>query len=259
VCKDGPCCCDEPPENCTLTVTVTGGSGSGEYEWDFATESWVGDAPLGEVSFNAATCEITYSESDTPGDEECYSWSAVATALIACEECCENGIGLGCSLSEPTFTLTEYPDCTGVAPTNITLTLTCEGESCCAGSCESAEDCDTECACVEGECVAAGSCCFKNIINTYSFTFLGYSGTTSGSWFGTGTEYLQYFCTTGVVVCGVLVGDGVFFRFFDGTDNWEGWDQGNAITYPCASRTSLAGSYTLTNCTTSATSTLTIT
>jgi hypothetical protein len=78
-------------------------------------------------------------------------------------------------------------------------------------------------------------------------------------WFGPGTEYFQYFCTTGIGVCGSIVGDGVDFHFFDGTDNWEGWLQGNATTWPCESATSLVGTYTLTNCTTSATSTLTFT
>jgi len=135
----------------------------------------------------------------------------------------------------------------------------CEPNPCCEGACDEDADCSDGCVCVDGECVSEGICCFKNVTNTYSFTFLGYSGTTSGYWAGPGTEYLQYYCTTGVVVCGATVGDGVFFRFFDGTDNWEGWDQGNANTYPCASQISLAGTYTLTNCTTSATSALTIT
>jgi hypothetical protein len=132
-------------------------------------------------------------------------------------------------------------------------------EIACSGECESDEDCGEDCVCVEGECVPEGTCCFKDVISTYSFTFLGYSGATSGYWTGMGSEYLQYFCTSDALVCGSVVGDGVFFRFFDGTDNWEGLLPGNALNYPCGAGASLAGTYTLTNCTTSATSGLTIT
>lgn len=136
----------------------------------------------------------------------------------------------------------------------------CQAGPCCSGACDDDLDCPTGCVCVAGECVAAGDCCFKNVGATHSFTFQAYSGTVSlGSWTGGGGEYLSIYCTTGVVVCGSTVGDGVFFQFYDGTDYWEGVSLGNALTYPCASRTSLAGTYTLTNCTTSATATLTIT
>ena len=137
----------------------------------------------------------------------------------------------------------------------------CQAGPCCSGSCDDDTDCPYGCVCVAGECVPAGSCCFKNVNATHSFTFRTYSGTvTLGSWTTTPVvQYLSIYCTTGVVVCGSTVGDGVFFQFYDGTDYWEGVSLGNAFTYPCSSSASLAGTYTLTNCTTSATSTLTIT
>ena len=138
VCQAEPCgdtCCGFAPENCTLTVTVTGG-GAGTYEWDFATSSWVGTAPSGSVSFDTATCEVTYSASDTPYVGSCNSWSASATATVLCSECCGDNTGVGCSLGATTFTSSQDTDCTGVIPTNITLSLSCDSVSCCGGPCQ---------------------------------------------------------------------------------------------------------------------------
>lgn len=135
----------------------------------------------------------------------------------------------------------------------------CEPEPCCDGECEDDTDCSEGCVCVDGDCVAEGVCCFKNVSATHSFTFLTYSGTVSlGSW-TSGAAYLAITCTGSVSVCGVSQGDGLFIEFDDGTDVWQGFVAGNWFSYPCASAASLAGTYTLTNCTTSATDTLTIT
>lgn len=136
----------------------------------------------------------------------------------------------------------------------------CEPDPCCSGACTDDSDCSSGCVCVAGDCVEAGTCCFKDVSPSYSFTFLSFSGTLSlGSWTGPSYEFLAIYCTTGAVACGVTIGDGVFFQFYDGTDYWEAVDPGNWSTYPCASSGTLAGTYTLTNCTTNATDTLTIT
>lgn len=111
---------------------------------------------------------------------------------------------------------------------------------------------------MEGECEAEGFCCYKDLGLSYSFTFLTYSGTVnSGSWY-LGPEYLALQCSTSGNVCGVDPGGGLFMEFYDGTDTWAGHEAGNPLSYPCASSASAAGTYTLTNCTTLATATLTL-
>jgi hypothetical protein len=136
----------------------------------------------------------------------------------------------------------------------------CQEEPCgCSGACDADEDCDPSCVCVDGECVEEGECCFKDLGATYSFTFRTYSGTvTAGAWISSPASLLME-CTPFFAVCGVSAGPGLFIRFFDGTDDWEGEEVGNPTTYPCASAASAAGTYTLKNCTTSATDTLTLT
>lgn len=139
VCQSTPCeasCCGYAPTNCVLTVVVTDGPGPGTYEWDFATDSWVGSSPQGGLSFDAETCLVTYTEADSPYVGSCNSWSATATAVIVCSECCGDATGVGCSLTDEAFSVTEDTDCTGQVPTNITLSLSCTGESCCGGPCE---------------------------------------------------------------------------------------------------------------------------
>jgi hypothetical protein len=115
---------------------VTGSPGAGAYEWDFGTESWVGSTPAGSVSFNGETCEITYSEADTPFLGSCESWSASATATVTCEECCDDNTASGCALGAVTFTSSQNTDCTGQVPTDITLALSCDEVSCCGGPCQ---------------------------------------------------------------------------------------------------------------------------
>jgi hypothetical protein len=137
----------------------------------------------------------------------------------------------------------------------------CQAEECegCEGPCEGDEDCSSGCVCVGGECVAEGFCCYKDIFGTYSFSVGQVSGTlTDGLWFG-GPEFLALFCTGDVPGCTSGLGPGLFLEFYDGTDNWRGYESGNAQTYPCGSQSPLAGTYTLINCSTSATLSLVIT
>lgn len=140
----------------------------------------------------------------------------------------------------------------------------CVDEPCvgCSGECEGDPDCDYGCVCVDGECVEEGACCFVDLSVSYSFTFLTYSGTlTLGQWVepAPGNASLEAICTIGIPVCGSGSYDGLFIRFDDGTDFWEAVSPGNPLYYPCESSVSAAGTYTLTNCTTSATATLTLT
>jgi len=112
---------------------------------------------------------------------------------------------------------------------------------------------------VGGECVAAGYCCYKSVAGSYSFSINSSSGTvTNGMWLSW-PYYLDIYCTPGVAKCGVTQGDGLFLEYSDGTHTWQGYEAGNAMTYPCSASDPLAGTYTLKNCTTAATATLTIT
>lgn len=147
------------------------------------------------------------------------------------------------------------------------------GQECCSGSCQvpPCEECVTDEDCPEEEYCCNGVCqaepceelcgCFKDVSGTFAFTFLTFSGNvTDGSWSGTpGYEFLAMFCTAGVEVCGVMQGDGLKIVFYDGTDYWEGFLAGDDMESPCDEVTDITGTYTLTNCTTSATATLTIT
>lgn len=133
-CCGGLSCCGFSPENCTLTVTVTDGPSPGTYEWDFATNSWVGAGAGGALSFNPADCTITYTEADSPY-LTCISWSASVQASLLCQECCANDLGVSCELTGETFTSTQDGDCAGQIPTNMTLALNCQGSTCCGGPC----------------------------------------------------------------------------------------------------------------------------
>jgi hypothetical protein len=130
---------------------------------------------------------------------------------------------------------------------------------CCGGDCDDDSDCPNGCVCLDGECVAAGSCCFKNVAGSYSFSINSSSGTvTNGLWLSWPC-YLDIYCTPGVPNCGVVQGDGLFLEYSDGTHTWHGYEAGNAMTYPCGYSVTLPGTYTMKNCTTAATATLTIT
>ena len=112
---------------------------------------------------------------------------------------------------------------------------------------------------MDGVCVAAGYCCYKSVAGSYSFSINSISGTvTNGMWLSS-PSFLTLYCTTGVVNCGVTQGDGLFLEYYDGTHTWQGYEAGNAMNYPCASSVTLPGTYTMKNCTTAATATLTIT
>jgi len=135
----------------------------------------------------------------------------------------------------------------------------CQPGPCCDGACDDDSDCPDGCVCVGGECVAAGYCCYKSVAGSYSFSINSSSGTvTNGMWLSS-PSFLTLYCTTGVVNCGVTQGDGLFLEYYDGTHTWHGYEAGNAFTYPCASSVTLPGTYTMKNCTTAATATLTIT
>jgi hypothetical protein len=112
---------------------------------------------------------------------------------------------------------------------------------------------------VDGDCVEAGTCCYKSVAGSYSFSISGTSGTVVDGFWSSGSAFLTLYCTTGVVVCGATLGDGLFLEFSDGTDTWQGYEAGNPFSYPCGSSATLPGAYTMTNCTTAATATLTIT
>jgi hypothetical protein len=146
--------------------------------------------------------------------------------MACCKCCCETKLGR---------------ECCGEGEAAVCCE---EGESCCGGDCQ------------PGPC---GPCCFVDISGSYSFTFGSYSGSLlDGFWVGT-TEYLTLACTETIAVCQVPQNEGLFIEFYDGTDSWQGSVDGDALTHPCTGQQSLAGSYTLTNCTTSATQALTIT
>jgi hypothetical protein len=135
----------------------------------------------------------------------------------------------------------------------------------CSGECASDEDCGEDCVCVEGECVDAGSCCFKSVFGSYSFSVLGDSGTlVDGIWDSSPPASLSIYCTGDAATCSGTAGDGLFIEYDDGTGGgfssiWRGFEAGNHLTHPCESAAPLAGTYTLTNCITAATATLTIT
>lgn len=135
----------------------------------------------------------------------------------------------------------------------------CQEGPCCSGECDEDPDCTEGCVCVDGECVEAGECCYKSVAGSYSFSINTTSGTVvDGLWSST-PSFLAIYCTADVLNCGTLMGSGMYFEFYDGTDYWNGFESGNPLTYPCGSAATLPGTYTLTNCTTSATATLTIT
>jgi hypothetical protein len=136
----------------------------------------------------------------------------------------------------------------------------CQEDECgCEGPCDGDPDCSEGCVCVDGECVAEGFCCFKALAGQYSFTLGGTSGTLDDGAWDDSPESLSVICTSEVIVCGTVLTDGLFFNYFDGTHSWQGFEAGNAFTYPCESSQSLVGTYTLTNCTTNATVSLVIT
>lgn len=133
--------------------------------------------------------------------------------------------------------------CCGSGPSAVCCP---QGEYCCNGACQ-ATPCNN-------------TCCFVNTGGYYSFSFGAYSGSiASGVWFGGSGEYLVFSCTGVIDVCGVSQNPGLFIEFYDGTDAWQGSVDGNWDTHSCSSQQSLAGTYTLKNCTTSSTQSLTVT
>lgn len=206
VCQNSPCepsCCGFAPVNCVLSVVITGGTTPGTYQWDFATSGWIGTAPLGGVSFDTGTCVVTYSEADSPYIGSCDSWSAEATATILCGECCGDSTAMGCTLSNPTFTSSEVTSCTGQVPTNITLSLSCTGTSCCGGPCqwqpvwlntgfwsngwELLSGCNEGCSCPEPDVQDVGTEAYPSQPGPYETTCTPNMGTMSAA-SGPGTE-----------------------------------------------------------------------
>lgn len=136
-----------------------------------------------------------------------------------------------------------------------------EGKCCCGGS--SGECCDVGEYCCSGVCEpdpCGGTCCFKDAVGSYSFTFKTYSGSFSmGYWSGSGSEYMMIMCTPGVNLCSPSTPcDGLSITFYDGTSYWSGRECGSWDSHDCNSVASLAGTYTLTDCNGN-TDTLTIT
>lgn len=136
-------CCETPPccdtiDGCIATVTITGGNLAGTYTYEFDSSlpaGGTGDTPLVDPVYygpNAAgvpPCSLGYGPADTGDGIDCFGWAAGVLYEIECEECCDDGTAVNCTLANPVFQSSSNGDCSFYLPTDITISLVCP-ESC---------------------------------------------------------------------------------------------------------------------------------